>query len=206
MGTLLFMRDALVTLKLSSGGTAVEYQGQVSTAAVEVEAGDTVTYPVLDGTIPTQIGPQLRPPPGGRPGLGHHGRPGPFPVGQRGRGRGVRGPGPWPGRRPVRRPNRPPPGPSAWWRGPMAGRWGPMRSWTSPSRVAVKPTLATAADPVTASPTGPGGGRPGGPAHPQKAGRRDPGHDRHPPQGGRNGHRPGPGPRRGAGPGPWPGP
>ena len=57
MGTLLFMRDALVSLKLSSGGTAVEYQGQVSTAAVEVEAGDTVTYPVLDGTIPTQIGP-----------------------------------------------------------------------------------------------------------------------------------------------------
>lgn len=57
MGTLLFMRDALVTLKLASAGTAVEYQGQVSTAAVEVEAGDTVTYPVLDGTIPTQIGP-----------------------------------------------------------------------------------------------------------------------------------------------------
>ena len=56
MGTLLFMRDALVTLKLAAG-TVVEYQGQVSTAAVEVEAGDTVTYPVLDGTIPTQIGP-----------------------------------------------------------------------------------------------------------------------------------------------------
>ena len=56
MGTLLFMRDALLTLKLGAG-TAVEYQGQVSTAAVEVEAGDTVTYPVLDGTIPTQIGP-----------------------------------------------------------------------------------------------------------------------------------------------------
>jgi hypothetical protein len=29
----------------------------VSQAAVEVTAGDTVTYPVLDGTIPTQIGP-----------------------------------------------------------------------------------------------------------------------------------------------------
>jgi hypothetical protein len=59
MGTLLFMRDALVTLKLSSDavGTPVEYQGQVSTAAVEVSPGDTVTYPVLDGTIPTQIGP-----------------------------------------------------------------------------------------------------------------------------------------------------
>lgn len=57
MGTLLFMRDALVSLKLAGAGTAVEYQGQVSTAAVEVEAGDTVTYPVLDGTIPTQIGP-----------------------------------------------------------------------------------------------------------------------------------------------------
>jgi hypothetical protein len=57
VGTLLFMRDALVTLKLAAGGTAVEYQGQVSQAAVEVTAGDTVTYPVLDGTIPTQIGP-----------------------------------------------------------------------------------------------------------------------------------------------------
>jgi hypothetical protein len=55
MGTILFMRDALLTLKIGAG-TATEYQGQVSTAAVEVEAGDTVTYPVLDGTIPTQIG------------------------------------------------------------------------------------------------------------------------------------------------------
>ncbi len=30
----------------------------MSTAAVEVEAGDTVTYPVLDGTVPTQVGPE----------------------------------------------------------------------------------------------------------------------------------------------------
>jgi len=58
VGTLLFMRDAKVTLTLTGGaGTPVEYNGQCSTAAVEVEAGDTVTYPVLDGTIPTEIGP-----------------------------------------------------------------------------------------------------------------------------------------------------
>lgn len=56
MGTLVYMRDALVQLKLATGGTWAFYQGQVSTAAVEVEAGDTVTYPVLDGTVPTQVG------------------------------------------------------------------------------------------------------------------------------------------------------
>jgi hypothetical protein len=54
--TLLFMRHAQVTLKLGAG-SAVSFEGQVSTAAVEVEAGDTVTYPVLDGTVPTNVGP-----------------------------------------------------------------------------------------------------------------------------------------------------
>ena len=57
MATLLFMRHAHLTLKVGAGAD-VEYQGQVSTAAVEVTAGDTVTYPVLDGTVPTQVGPE----------------------------------------------------------------------------------------------------------------------------------------------------
>lgn len=57
MATLLFMRKATVLLKVGAGA-AVPFQGQVSTAAVEVEAGDTVTYPVLDGTVPTQVGPE----------------------------------------------------------------------------------------------------------------------------------------------------
>ena len=55
MGTLVFLRSAHLTLKI--GATAAgTYHGQVSQAAVEVEPGDTVTYPVLDGTVPTQIG------------------------------------------------------------------------------------------------------------------------------------------------------
>lgn len=55
MATLLFMRNAHLTLKLGAAASQ-SFQGQVSSAAVEVEAGDTVTYPVLDGTVPTQVG------------------------------------------------------------------------------------------------------------------------------------------------------
>lgn len=57
MATLLFMRNAIISLKVGAG-PAVQYQGQVSTAAVEVEAGDVVTYPVLDGTVPSNVGPE----------------------------------------------------------------------------------------------------------------------------------------------------
>jgi hypothetical protein len=57
MATLLFMRQATVSLKVGATA-AVQYQGQVSTAAVEVEAGDVVTYPVLDGTVPSNVGPE----------------------------------------------------------------------------------------------------------------------------------------------------
>lgn len=57
MATLLFMRNAILTLKVGAA-VAVQYQGQVSTAAVEVEAGDVVTYPVLDGTVPSNVGPE----------------------------------------------------------------------------------------------------------------------------------------------------
>ena len=56
MATLLFMRNAVLTIKIGAGAAA-DFQGQVSTAAVEVEAGDTVTYPVLDGTVPSNVGP-----------------------------------------------------------------------------------------------------------------------------------------------------
>ena len=57
MATLLFMRNAIVSLKVSAGA-AVQFQGQVSTASLEVEAGDVVTYPVLDGTVPSNVGPE----------------------------------------------------------------------------------------------------------------------------------------------------
>jgi hypothetical protein len=57
MAVLLFMRKATVILKVGAA-TAIQFQGQVSTAAVETEAGDTVSYPVLDGTNPTQVGPE----------------------------------------------------------------------------------------------------------------------------------------------------
>ena len=56
MATLLFMRSATISLKVGATA-AVQYQGQVSTAALEASAGDVVTYPVLDGTVPANVGP-----------------------------------------------------------------------------------------------------------------------------------------------------
>ena len=57
MSTVLFVKDANVTLKVTGGGTAQAYQGQVQIAQVKVVPGATVVYPTLDGTAQTNIGP-----------------------------------------------------------------------------------------------------------------------------------------------------
>jgi len=50
------MKDANLTLKIGAG-TAKAYQGQVQIAQVKVVPGSAVTYPTLDGTAQTQVGP-----------------------------------------------------------------------------------------------------------------------------------------------------
>lgn len=56
MGVTLFMKDANVTLKVGVGA-AKAYQGQIGLAQIKVAPGSVVTYPTLDGTAQSQIGP-----------------------------------------------------------------------------------------------------------------------------------------------------
>jgi hypothetical protein len=49
VATILFIKTALFTMKI--GALATEFQGDVADVHVEVEAGDTVTYPTLDGNV-----------------------------------------------------------------------------------------------------------------------------------------------------------
>lgn len=53
---IMFMKDAKVQL-ITSGGTLVEYNGQVASAEIEVSPGDEATYPTLDGNVAANIGP-----------------------------------------------------------------------------------------------------------------------------------------------------
>jgi hypothetical protein len=54
---ILFMKDASIKLKVTGGGSLVEYNGQVQSAAVEPEPGDESSFPTLDGNVAKGIGP-----------------------------------------------------------------------------------------------------------------------------------------------------
>lgn len=59
MATILFMKTALFKLTVPAGtGTAVEFQGDAADVHVEVEAGDVVTYPTLDGNVQSNTEPE----------------------------------------------------------------------------------------------------------------------------------------------------
>jgi len=55
MATVLYMKDAKLTLKVGAG-TAHDYAGQVKTGAVTVSPGSTTSYATLDGAVQQQIG------------------------------------------------------------------------------------------------------------------------------------------------------
>jgi hypothetical protein len=50
MATVIFLKKAHFSLKIGAG-TATDFQGDAADVHVEVEAGDTVTYPTLDGNV-----------------------------------------------------------------------------------------------------------------------------------------------------------
>ena len=56
MATILFMKDVTLTLKLAAG-TPLEFNGDCSSAAIEVTPGDEVQYPTLDGEVASNVGP-----------------------------------------------------------------------------------------------------------------------------------------------------
>ena len=51
MATILFMKTAKFTLSIDDGVTVVPFQGDAADVHVEVEAGDVVEYPTLDGNV-----------------------------------------------------------------------------------------------------------------------------------------------------------
>ena len=57
MATILFMKTALFTLKVGAGAVA-PYQGDAADVHVEVEPGETVTYPTLDGNVASNSEPE----------------------------------------------------------------------------------------------------------------------------------------------------
>jgi hypothetical protein len=56
VATILFMKDATLTMKVGAGADA-EFNGDCSSAAIEVTAGDEVQYPTLDGEVASNVGP-----------------------------------------------------------------------------------------------------------------------------------------------------
>lgn len=59
MATILFIKTAKFTLTVPSGsGVPVEFQGDAADVHVEVEAGDTVDYPTLDGNVASNSQPE----------------------------------------------------------------------------------------------------------------------------------------------------
>ena len=59
MATILFMKTAKFTLGITDpAGAAVEFQGDAADVHVEVEAGDVVTYPTLDGNVASNSEPE----------------------------------------------------------------------------------------------------------------------------------------------------
>ena len=57
MATILFIKTARFSLKLAAG-TATEFQGDAADVHVEVEAGETVDYPTLDGAVASNAEPE----------------------------------------------------------------------------------------------------------------------------------------------------
>jgi hypothetical protein len=57
MATILFMKTAKFTLKVGAG-TAVPFQGDAADVHIEVEAGETVEYPTLDGNVAANTEPE----------------------------------------------------------------------------------------------------------------------------------------------------
>ena len=57
MATILFLKTARFSLKLAAGA-AVEFQGNAADVHVEVEAGETVDYPTLDGAVASNAEPE----------------------------------------------------------------------------------------------------------------------------------------------------
>jgi len=55
VATILFMKDATLKLKVGAG-TLVEYNGDTSSAAIEVTPGSEVSYPTLDGNVASNVG------------------------------------------------------------------------------------------------------------------------------------------------------
>ena len=51
MATILFIKTAKFSLAVSGGTGPTEFQGDAADVHVEVEAGDVVTYPTLDGNV-----------------------------------------------------------------------------------------------------------------------------------------------------------
>jgi hypothetical protein len=58
MATILFIKTAKFTLKLADPAVAIEFQGDAADVHVEVEAGDVVTYPTLDGNVASNSEPE----------------------------------------------------------------------------------------------------------------------------------------------------
>ena len=59
MATILFIKTAKFSLTVPAGsGTAVEFQGDAADVHVEVEAGDVVEYPTLDGNVASNSSPE----------------------------------------------------------------------------------------------------------------------------------------------------
>lgn len=58
MATILFMKTAKFTLTVPVAGTPVEFQGDAADVHVEVEPGDVVTYPTLDGNVASNAEPE----------------------------------------------------------------------------------------------------------------------------------------------------
>jgi hypothetical protein len=57
VATILFIKTAKFTLKVGAG-TAQQFQGDAADVHVEVEAGETVEYPTLDGNVAANTEPE----------------------------------------------------------------------------------------------------------------------------------------------------
>jgi hypothetical protein len=57
MATILFMKTAHFTMKVGAG-VATAFEGDAADVHVEVEAGDVVTYPTLDGNVASNTEPE----------------------------------------------------------------------------------------------------------------------------------------------------
>lgn len=57
MATILFMKTAKFTMKVGAA-SEVQFQGDAADVHVEVEAGEVVTYPTLDGNVASNAEPE----------------------------------------------------------------------------------------------------------------------------------------------------